>query len=271
MTSLPLKWHGGKQKLWRWIWEHAPEHTHRVVPYAGGLGFLLNSPLGASEVVNDLDRHLYNFWAVLRDPERFEELQRFAEATPVSSAVWEEASTYLGLCTYTEELDIHAAWALLVLVRQSRQGLRKDFCTLSKTRTRRGINEQASSWLSAVEGLSEAHDRLKGVVVLNRPAIDVIQKEDSPSTWFYLDPPYLHETRVTTEDYTHEMSYDEHLDLLDVLGQIQGKFCLSGYPSELYNEAVKLFGWRCEKREVPNHASGKKTKEKKIECLWMNY
>ena len=51
--------------------------------------------------------------------------------------------------------------------------------------------------------------RLRRVVVLNRPALDVIKTQDGPNTLFYLDPPYLHETRVTTSDYQHEMTPDE--------------------------------------------------------------
>lgn len=45
---------------------------------------------------------------------------------------------------------------------------------MSRTRTRRGMNEQASSWWSsAVEGLSDAHVRLRRVVNVNDvPDID---------------------------------------------------------------------------------------------------
>lgn len=272
MTSLPLKWHGGKQKLAQWILDLAPEHTHRVIPYAGGLGMLLQSdPEGVSEVINDLDGPLSNFWKTLRDPNAFQHLLRAAQATTVSSATWEDAKHALSLWAPGDEPDPAAAWAMLVLVRQSRQGLRKSFCTLSKTRTRRGMNEQASSWLSAVEGLPEAHERLSRVVVLNKPALEVISSEDSPSTWFYLDPPYLHDTRATTDDYDHEMSEEDHLELLHALANISGRFTLSGYESKLYNDAAEICGWRVVRREVKNHASGSSKKATKVECLWMNY
>jgi hypothetical protein len=69
------------------------------------------------------------------------------------------------------------------------------------------MNEQASAWLSAVEGLRAVHTRLKRVVILNRPALEVIHQQDGQGTLFYLDPPYLHATRASTTEYgPHEMS-----------------------------------------------------------------
>lgn len=63
------------------------------------------------------------------------------------------------------------------------------------------MNKQASAWLSAVEGLPAVHDRLKRVVILDRPAIEVIRTQDGEKTLFYLGPPYLHETMASTGEY----------------------------------------------------------------------
>jgi site-specific DNA-adenine methylase len=67
------------------------------------------------------------------------------------------------------------------------------------------------------------------------------------------------------------MSHDEHVELLDVLSDIKGKFILSGYLSDLYLEAEKMMGWRREEREVVKHSSSKSNKAKATECLWMNF
>ena len=82
----------------------------------------------------------------------------------------------------------------------------KDFATLSRNRTRRQMNEQASAWWTCVEGLPAVSARLRRVVVLNQPALEVIRQQDGPATLFYLDPPYLHETRASPGTYKHEMS-----------------------------------------------------------------
>ena len=63
----------------------------------------------------------------------------------------------------------------------------------------------------------------------------------------------------------------EHAELLSTLGGIQGKFILSGYPSQPYRKAEQENGWRCIEIEIDNKASKASAKQTKTECLWMNF
>lgn len=268
-----LKRHGGKHYLAPWILEHRPTGTtHYAEAYFGAGSVLFQKPLGESEAVNDLDGNLTNFWRTLQDPNAFDLLQKRAQATPVSTAAWDDARAILAAPASPEQPDAARAWAYLVLVRQSRQGLMESFNNLSKARTRRGVNEQAAAWLSSIEGLPEAHERLKGVVVYNEKALKFIRQQDSPHTWHYLDPPYLQETRTAKSAYGEfEMTPEDHFALLELLSDIKGKFSLSGYHSDMYDEAAKVMGWRCVEKRIANHSSGSKEKPTMTECLWMNY
>ncbi len=269
-TSQPLKWHGGKFYLAPRIIALMPEHKHYVEPYFGGGAVLLaKDPEGVSEVANDLNGELSNFWRVIANLTAFQEFQRKVETTPFSKFEWAESNRHhwggtIGSC------DPYDAWQFFVRFRQSRQGLGKDFATLSRNRTRRGMNEQVSSWLTAIEGLPEAHERLKRVVILNDDALNVIRQQDGPNTLFYLDPPYLHETRSSTGEYEHEMTEQQHVQLLGEIALIEGKFLLSGYRSELYDDIAEHC-WRRVDFDLPNNASSRKTKERKTECVWMNF
>ena len=280
--SNPIKWHGGKSYLAKRIIELMPPHIHYVEPFFGGGAVLFaKDPVNVSEVVNDLNGELSNFWQVLKCRRLFRRFTYEIENTPFSRSEWEAAfsrseweATKNAIQPPGEltEIELIArAVVFFIRYRQSRQGLGKDFATLSRNRTRRGMNEQVSSWLSAIEGLPEAHARLKRVVILNRPAIEVIKQQDGENTFFYCDPPYLHETRVTTGDYEHEMSEGDHAELLAALKHVEGRFILSGYRSELYDNAAIENDWRRVDIEIDNKASSKKTKDKKTECLWMNY
>lgn len=264
----PLKWHGGKYYLASWILSNFPDrsrYTHYNEPFAGGLSVLFrHDPEGKAETVNDLNSELSNFWQVLAyTPER---MLRALWGTPLSESEWIEA-TQVGALNPDR---VRRATSFFIRYRQSRQGLGKDYCTPT-TRTRRGMNENVSSWLSAVDGLQDAHERLRRVEVRRMPAVEFIAKYDHSRALFYLDPPYLHETRVTTQDYDCEMTKLDHDQLLHTLGGVRGMFCLSGYRSDLYDHYADIYGWRRVEIEIDNKASAKRTKEKKVECLWMNY
>lgn len=269
----PLKWHGGKSYLAPWIIEHFPSrdewHLYRE-PFAGGLSVLFRlEPEGLSEAVNDKLMLLSRFWQVLQDATLFGEFSRMVSCTPFSEVEFSESDP--NTMPFADWSKIEAAHALFILARQGRQGMMKEFATPTQ-RLRRGMNENVSAWLSAVEGLPEIHERLKRVEVRCMDAVEFINRYDNPRALFYCDPPYLYETRSTGGgDYEHEMSDTDHERLLACLSGIKGKFCLSGYRSEMYDTWAKAEGFRRVEKEIDNKASGKKSKPKAVECLWMNY
>lgn len=270
--SRPLKWHGGKARLASKIVGMMPSHLHYVEPFAGGLSVLLEkNPEGVSEVVNDANRALTNFWRVLRCEVLFPDFVRQVECVPFSEAEFRD-------CRRAGQFDRGSdpvSWAVdfFILCRQSIAGRMAagGFAPLSRTRTRGGQNEQAYSWERAVQGLSEVHRRLRRVAILSRPALDVIRGQDGPDTLFYLDPPYLMETRTSPKVYAHEMTDADHAALLDALAGIRGRFLLSGYPSALYDAAAERRGWHRTDFDLANHAAGGESKRRMTECVWTNF
>jgi len=257
-----------------------PKHLHYVEPYGGGLAALLaKNPYdprhqwggklpgqGISEVVNDLNQHLMNFWKVMQGEGSFKAFQRIVEAIPFSQPHWKEAAMHM---VPRKELDVHAAVAFFVRCRQSRAGGFKTFAPLTRNRTRRGMNEQASAWLNSIEGLADVHGRLKRVVVLCDDAVRIIRQQDGERTLFYLDPPYVHSTRSASDAYQYEMDESAHDELLATIRQCQGRVMLSGYPNKLYDRI--LCDWnRCDRR-IDNKVSGARSKRIMTESLWFNF
>src|SRR6516165_8580433 len=92
----PLKTHGGKHYLASRIVALMPPHKHYAEPFAGGLSVLLaKDPEGVSEVVNDIDGRLTNFWRVLQGEETFARFRRQVEAIPLSRPEWDDAHAYV--------------------------------------------------------------------------------------------------------------------------------------------------------------------------------
>jgi len=82
---------------------------------------------------------------------------------------------------------------------------------------------------------SKFKDKLKNTTILNKDALKVIEKYDSPKTFFYLDPPY---ENLKQNDYKN---YIDPQELYNVLKNIKGKFLLSYNDSENIRNIFKEF------------------------------
>lgn len=273
-----LRFYGGKNPLASKFWKLAPPHTRYCEPYCGGCSMLFARPdggEGVSEFVNDIYYFLYNFWKTLQDEVGFQKFKRFIEATPFSQQQFNAAKNITN-DSFINPIEIFDSWQVaayfFIVNRQSRQGIGESFNTPT-ARLRRGMNEHVSSWLSAVEGLDWFHERLIRVEIRNQDAIEFINELDSEETFHYLDPPYVHETRNGHHHnvYKHEMTNEQHEQLLATLSSIKGKFMLSGYHSAMYDEWCVKNGYWFREFEVDNKASAKKSKPINKEVVWMNY
>ena len=257
-------WYGGKYVHLDFILPHLPvDAEHYCDVYGGSAAVLVNRPPAPVETYNDLDADLVNFFAVLRDQP--EQLVRQIGLTPFSREELAKA------CVSEPGLaPLERARRFYVRARQTRTGLaqtssegRWAHCVLT---SRAGMAGAVSRWLGAVEGLPEIAQRLQRVQIENAPALEVIQRYDTPRTLFYLDPPYVHGSRGDAAAYRYEMSDDDHRELAALLRHIKGRAMLSGYRSPLYDE---LFAdWH---RVDADERLCNSSKGKRRESLWMNF
>jgi DNA adenine methylase len=131
-----------------------------------------------------------------------------------------------------------------------------------RSNTQRNSTIPAHDWAGYPEALAAVIERLRGVVIENRDALDIIPTHDSEKTLFYADPPYLPSLRDYGADYRHEMTVADHVKLARALNSVQGAVMVSGYHSDLYDELYS--GW--ERREKNTCADGAAPR---TEVLWM--
>ena len=105
-------------------------------------------------------------------------------------------------------------------------------------------------------------ERLKGVQLEQQPAIELIQRYKRPEVLIYADPPYVLSTR-RGRIYKHEMTDQDHIELLDVLDDHPGPVLLSGYANDLYDERLKH--WHKETKVVTTEDA-----KHEEEVLWIN-
>lgn len=118
-------------------------------------------------------------------------------------------------------------------------------------------------------------ERIRNVTIENNDWRKVMAAFDTPETVFYLDPPYVPETRKSGT-YHHELTIDDHADLVKQLLSMQGRAILSGYSHEVY-KPLEDAGWTRLEINYTSSAAGhtrhkKAVQEsmKRVECLWLH-
>jgi len=262
---IPFGWYGGKFSHLDWLLPLLPHCHHYCEPFSGSGAVLLNRKPTAIESYNDLDGEVCNFFRVLRDDK--EKLVEAIGLTPFSREEFALA------CRLDPDLPpLERARRFYIRARQVRTGLAQTASigrwANCKDTSRAGMSGVISRWLGGVEALPMIALRLLRVQIENRPAEDVIHLYDSPTTLFYCDPPYVHETRGDSKAYVHEMTDEQHSRLARVLNSCCGMVAISNYQCDLMDKLYPAKSWwKTVSPEKTNHA----TKGKRIEVLWTNY
>lgn len=258
VTRPVLKYHGGKWRVSDWVLAHMPPHHTYVEPFGGAGSVLLRKAPSAIEVCNDLDEDVVRLFRVLRDPVQAADLRRLVELTPWSRAefhaCWERTLELsdVELCRRLLVRSFQAVGAKRV---RSRNGWRARADHISPTR----------SWRSWPEQIPHYVERLRGVLIECTPAERLFPLYDSVQTVWFVDPPYLHETRALDHRsiYNHELTVEDHVQLLANLQALSGAVLLSGYRSKLYDDT--LVGWR--RVDIRARAQGN---QPRVESMWLN-
>lgn len=281
-TRPVLRWHGGKWKLAPRILPYFPQHRIYVEPFGGAGSMLMRKERVYAEVYNDLDDVVVNLFKVLRDPAKAARLIELLRLTPFARVEFNEALE-------AAEDDVERARHLIV---RSFMGFGSNahssspvadktaFRTFTRPDEYRSTGFRANSnrsgttpahdWSNYPDALVRVVERLRGVIIEQRPAIDVMRQHDGGATLLYVDPPYLPETRSPANKYDlkhrmyrHELTVEDHRELLAFLRSLEGMVVLSGYPSSLYDEALP--GWhRIEMKALADGA------RERTEVLWIN-
>ena len=233
----PLKWYGGKTKLVKKLLPLVPKHQTYVEVFGGSAALFFAKEVSPLEVINDLHSGLVNFYRVLRDPEKFAKFDYLVNLTPFSREEFSFCKDSWRSC----EDDVEKAYQWFVVMRQSFGAIGAAFGN-SVTQGNKGMASAVTGFLGAIERLPEIHQRLRGVQIEELDFRKLIKKYDRSGTFFYLDRPYVMSTR-RAKAYEHEMSDEDHEELVDLLLGIDGKAILSGYANPIY-APLERAGWK---------------------------
>lgn len=251
-----VKYFGSKYRLALWIISHFPEHVVYVEPYGGGAGVLLRKRPAAREVYNDLDGEIVGLFRVLRDDGMAAELERRLRLTPFSRA------EYMDACAPGGDSVERARRALCRAFMGF--GSRGFYSDTGFRGPAEGMRREERMFARYPLHIREFTDRLRRVVIENKPALDIFREYDGDVALFYADPPYVASTlHGKREVYPCRMSDSDHREMAGVLHGLRGMVALSGFRSALYEE---LFGdWRRVDRRSRTAMNSHQT-----ESLWLS-
>ncbi|MCF4991592.1 DNA adenine methylase, partial [Pseudomonas gessardii] len=244
--------------------QHFPAHTCYVESFGGAAGVLMQKSRSYAEVYNDMDGDIVNLFRVFQAEQSRNALAELLVLTPYSREEFELA---------WEPTDHQIERARRTIIR-AQMGFGSAGATKGITGfridTKRKYGTAQSLWTKYPEQIAVIGQRLAGVLIENRPAIEVIKAHDDFSTLHYVDPPYMHGTRyknaVSGRYYRYEMTDADHRDLINTLLEAEGMVALSGYDGEIYREM--LTGWSMNSTRA-RISAGRGTSSRH-ECLWLN-
>ena len=121
-----------------------------------------------------------------------------------------------------------------------------------------------------IEHLYQVAERMRGVQIDQRDALDVIRACDAPKTLFYLDPPYMHCVRSKwTDVYSKEMAAGDHEELALLARSLEGMVIISGYPSGEYQLWYENHGWQRYEKQTRTNSSGLHSADR-TEAIWLS-
>lgn len=251
-----MKYPGSKWSIADWIISFFPKHHSYLEPFLGSGAVLFNKPRSNIETVNDLDGNVVNLFEwIKKDPER---LAHEIYWTPYARQVYDDAFAMV------PEDSLGRAVNFYIRLNMG-HGLRT---TGEKVGWKNDVQGQerayaSHGWAHLPEKIMQAAERLRGVQIENKPAVDVIQRFNFQNVLIYADPPYVLSTRHGKQ-YRCEMDDKAQNELLDVLLAHKGPVLISGYDNDIYND--RLQKWHKEETTCYSQVCIKKR-----EILWMNF
>ena len=229
-----IPYYGGKSYLLKPLLQLLPKHKVYVEVFGGGATLLFNKPPSEVEVYNDINPQLCILMNVVKDPTLFPKFYEEIVKLPYTKEVFLHYRELLKDPTINK---VQQAVATFVVYRMSWGSKGQTFNYNHPKRNK------TKTWENLKKELPFYHKRLQNVTIENTSFENIFQKYDTPTTFFYCDPPYVEEKRKSKNKvYTYEMTLSDHQRLVESLQQVQGMVILSAYWHDVYQPLVDK-GW----------------------------
>ena len=262
---LAFSYYGGKYSQLDFILPNLPKSRMFVDVFGGSASVILNKKPSSCNIYNDLNSRICTFFRQLRD--NSDELIRLLKLTPYSREEFEKSFDD------GKFSDVEIARKFFVHIAMIFNSIPTNKVSNWKAPCEK--RTYSLTYLNKVDNLELLVERLRTITIENAPATETIKRYNNKETLFYIDPPYVFSEReCNSKVYDFEMTDEDHIELIKLLKNIEGRAAISGYDSKLYNE--HLDGWFKIKNKptqvsTSTHSTQSGISRTQVETLWLNF
>lgn len=266
----PFPYIGSKKRLTKELNKHIPYRKAYIEPFGGSGALLLSRRPSDLEVFNDKYSGVACFYQCIKDPELLKKLIEWVEQTIHSRENFELYKERFA--TSRDTLERACYW--IYIANYSFGGKLQEF-----GRSIKPPNGMSGKLINKIPRFATIHERLRKVIIENLSWEHIFEDFDRPEAVFYCDPPYLAVNSART--YSHEMTEEDHIRLIETIRSTQGFVALSGYENGIYDgysfwdsrieigevQTFKVYAYN--ERNNREMYKNEKTDHKAKEILWI--
>lgn len=191
----PIKWVGGKSKVYKKLLPLIPKHEGYVEVFGGSGIVLLNKEPSKWEVFNDFDGNLINFWSVIQNAH--EEFINSFEWEVVSRKKFEDYKIKYKNNDYYDAIERAKIFYYLVKASYGSDMVNPSFGT--------GTDRSRLRLEQIEKDIKNTYERIKKVTIENKSFEYIFDIYESISSIFFLDCPYREKKQYPVGKFTDEM------------------------------------------------------------------
>lgn len=216
-----MKWVGGKSLSCNKIASLIPQHECYVEVFAGGLWVYFCKKPSKTEIINDINSELINFYRVLqRQCDEFKAREKYEL---YSRELYYEYLKDFNTGKHSTLDNVEKAFRFFCLIKEAFGGNFGSGWGYGSTRN------VAMSMFNEFKTIDEVTVRFKNCQIDNRDFEDIIKGYDNINTFFFADPPYMNADNKTYYFKSTNSSFgiNDHQRLFLALKDIKGKCLLT--------------------------------------------
>jgi DNA adenine methylase len=248
---------GSKYSLVKDIIKLIPPHTTYVEPFVGGGSIFWNKSPAKKSVINDLDKELIEGYRILKRIPTSVDMTILDNSKKVGKYYPAVEKFINSITSKSPDRDKLLAFT-------------EKYSGTFGSKGFDGIYRNPSignKW----KQIDQYKALLKPTTIVSKDYLQVLKDYDSPTTFFFLDPPYEVEAEQKFKEGYYKSSIIDYEKMNDALKQIKGKFLLTINNSKYIRDIFKDFNQKTLIVRNPSQRGISKEAENRKELFISNY